>query len=226
MITRKNKFDFLKYLASGFRNKRIEMERVPPLTKLSERMGVSIASLREQLGVARAFGFIEVRPRTGIRRLPYSFAPAVHASLSYAISLDRGYFDDFSDLRRHLEANYWFEAVERLTEDDKELLNDLVDRAWKKLEDQPVQLPHNEHRELHLIIFGRLENPFVKGILEAYWDAYEEVGLSRYTELEYLKNVWHYHREIVEAICLGDYVKSHQMLMDHMKMIRRLNQNE
>ena len=225
MITRKNKFDFLKYLASGFHNKRIEMERVPPLTKLSERMGVSIASLREQLGVARAFGFIEVRPRTGIRRLPYSFAPAVHASLSYAISLDRGYFDDFSDLRRHLEANYWFEAVERLTEDDKELLNDLVDRAWKKLEDQPVQLPHNEHRELHLIIFGRLENPFVKGILEAYWDAYEEVGLSRYTELEYLKNVWHYHREIVEAICSGDYVKGHQMLMDHMKMIRRLNQN-
>jgi DNA-binding FadR family transcriptional regulator len=225
MILRNNKFDFLEYLASGYCNKRIEVERVPPLTKLSESMGVSIASLREQLGVARAFGFIDVRPRTGIRRLPYSFAPAVHTSLSYAISLDRGYFDDFSDLRRHLEANYWFEAVERLTEDDKEFLHNLVDSAWRKLEDQPIQLPHIEHRELHLIIFGRLENPFVKGILEAYWDAYEEVGLSRYTELEYLKNVWNYHREIVDAICSGDDVKGHQMLMDHMKMIRRLNQN-
>lgn len=215
------KFDLLTYLSCPEPNGEEDPDRIPPLTELSEEYGVSIASLREQLGVARALGFVEVRPRTGIRRLPYSFAPAVQASLSYAISLDRGYFDDFSDLRRHVEANYWYQAVERLTEEDRARLHALVESAEQKLADSPVRLPHSEHRELHLAIFSRLENPFVTGILEAYWDAYEEVGFNRYTELGYLKQVWTYHREIVNAICEGDFEKGYQQLLSHMDLIQQ-----
>lgn len=220
MNSRDPKFDLISYLAGGEENGQDDPNRIPPLTKLSEDQGVSIASLREQLGVARAFGFVEVRPRTGIRRLPYNFTPAVHTSLSYAISLDRGYFDDFSDLRRQIEASYWYEAVGRLTQEDKAGLHSLVDQAWKKLEGEPVRLPHAEHRELHITIFGRLENPFVRGILEAFWDAYEEVGYNRYTELNYLKRVWQYHGDIVAAICDGDYEKGYQLLISHMDLIQ------
>ena len=223
MLARDSKFNFIRYLSGADGNGNINKGRVPPLTELSKQKGISIASLREQLCVARSFGFVEVRPRTGIRRLPYSFAPAVRTSLSYAISLDRKYFNDFSDLRRHLESNYWFEAVHKITTEDKNLLCDLVDQAWEKLEGQPVRLPHIEHRKLHLVIFNRLENLFVNGLLEAYWDAYEEVGLSRYTELEYLKSVWLYHREIVDAICSDDFEGSYKLLLAHMDLIKKLN---
>jgi DNA-binding FadR family transcriptional regulator len=223
MITRDSKFDFIQYLSGRDGKGSTDSERVPPLTELSKQKGISIASLREQLCIARAFGFIEARPRTGIRRLPYSFTPAVHTSLSYAISLDRKYFNDFSDLRRHLESNYWFEAVQKITAEDKSLLCNLVDQAWEKLEGQPIRLPHEEHRKLHLVIFSRLENAFVIGILEAYWDAYEEVGLSRYTELEYLKSVWRYHREIVDTICSDDFEGSYKLLLDHMDLLKKLN---
>ena len=185
---------------------------------------MSITSLREQLSVARAFGFVDVRPHRGIRRLPYRFTPAVQTSLSYAVLLDRKNFDYFSDLRRRIEGNFWFEAVRKLTEEDKTQLVALVNQAWEKLEGNPIRLPHFEHRQLHLIIFGRLENPFVIGILEAYWDEYEEVGLSRYTDLEYLKNVWHYHKEIVDAICKGDYEEGYRLLVDHMGLISKLDQ--
>jgi DNA-binding FadR family transcriptional regulator len=37
---------------------------------MSKELGVSVALLREQLEVAKAIGLVEVRPRTGIRRLP------------------------------------------------------------------------------------------------------------------------------------------------------------
>lgn len=224
MVAQEGKFNFLHYLVEiGMENSEDEVN-IPPLKTLSQQTGVSITSLREQLSVARAFGLVDVRPHRGIRRLPYRFTPAVQTSLSYAISLDRVYFDYFSDLRRHIEGNYWFEAVEKLTEEDKSQLHHLVHQAWEKLEGSPIRLPHTEHRQLHLITYGRLENPFVNGILEAYWDAYEEVGLSRYTDLKYLKGVWRYHKEIVDAICKGDFEGGYRLLVDHMELISKLEQ--
>ena len=70
MLKETTSFDFIKYLANGNGG-----DRLPSLQELSAEHGVSISVLREQLQVARALGFVEVRPRTGIKRLPYTFAP-------------------------------------------------------------------------------------------------------------------------------------------------------
>lgn len=139
--------EFLQYLASHQDNlgeEPIEAPHLPSLNVLSKELEVSVASLREQLEVAKAIGLVEVRPRTGIRRLPYTFLPAVRQSLSYAITLDWDYFRAFSDLRNHVEAAYWHEAVRRLTPEDYETLNNLMTSAWEKLRGQPVHIPHVE----------------------------------------------------------------------------------
>lgn len=208
-------FDLLEYLAraNGYG------ERLPSLEALSAEYGVSISVLREQLQVARALGLVEVRPRTGIRRLPYSFAPAVRESLGYAMARDHRAFEQFADVRKHLERAYWFEAVEKLTADDVAHLQELVSRAETMLHDEPVRVPHAEHRELHLIIYRHLDNPFVLGLLEAYWSAYEAVGLSRYTGLKYLEQVWEMHRRIVDAIAAGDFAAGNQILNEHFDLI-------
>src|SRR3990172_4578565 len=176
MLKSNHSFDLLDYIAKAGNG---YSERLPSLESLSAQHGISISVLREQLQVARALGLVEVKPRTGIRRLPYSFAPAVRESLSYALARDRRAFDQFADVRRHLERAYWFEAVEKLTADDISHLQDLVRNAKAMLHDTPIRVPHAEHRELHLTIFRHLENPFVIGLLEAYWSAYEEVGFDR-----------------------------------------------
>lgn len=218
-MNNRNKFDLLFYLSQYTHQPEKEECEIPSLKELSNQQGVSISKLREQLSVAREFGFVEVQPRTGISLLPYSFAPAVRRSLLYALSLDRNYFADFSDLRRHVESNYWFKAVAKLTPEDIQTLEGLVTQAMDKLQGHPPQLPHQEHRDLHLTIYGKLENVFVVGLLEAYWDAYEEVGFSQYTGLDYLKSVWEYHRRIVEAIRVGDMEKGYQFLLEHMDLI-------
>ncbi len=71
-----------------------------------------------------------------------------------------------------------------------------------------MQIPHEEHKQLHLTIFGRLENPFVSGILEAYWEAYESIGLNVFTDYAYLREVWGYHQRMVDSICSGDLEKA------------------
>ncbi len=211
-------YEFLRYLAS-LDLKESTGDRIPSLNDLSSELGVSVARLREQLEVARALGFVEVRPRTGIRRLPYSFLPAARQSISYAIEMDRANFDAFSDLRNHIEAAYWVEAVERLEPADLVELQRLIARAWEKLSSPQVQIPHSEHRQLHLGMFRRLDNTFVMGILEAYWEAYEAVGLNLYAGYEYLQQVWLYHQMMVDAVCTGDYQAGYDALVEHKDLL-------
>ena len=208
--------EFLYYLATH-----PEAENgLPPLTDLSHELGLGISTLREQLEVARALGFVEVRPRTGTRRLIYSFTPALRQSLGYALALNNDNFQKFSELRNHLEAAYWHEAVAILTPQDKKELQDLIARAWEKIRGTPVQVPHEDHRRLHLIIFSRLENPFVTGVLEAYWEAYEAVGLNVFTGgYEYLQEVWGYHQQMVESICNGNYKVGYEALVRHTDLL-------
>ncbi len=193
---------------------------LPALAELSRELGISVAALREQLEVARALGLVEVRPRTGMRRLPYKFAPAIRQSLGYAIALEDEHFHDYSDLRNHIEAAYWNEAVAKLTDEDKNGLNALIERAWEKLGSVPVQVPHEEHRKLHLLIYSRLNNAFVTGILEAYWEAYEAVGLNMYAgSIDYLNEVWGYHAKMVEGICNGNYRAGLEALIAHVDLL-------
>jgi DNA-binding FadR family transcriptional regulator len=119
-----------------------------------------------------------------------------------------------------VESAFWHQAVQKLTEEDKQELQSLVARAWKKLRGTPIQVPHEEHCLLHLKIFSRLENPFVIGILEAYWEAYEAVGLNVFAGgYEYLQEVWRYHQKMVEAICTGDFEAGYEALVTHTDLL-------
>jgi DNA-binding FadR family transcriptional regulator len=208
--------EFLRYLATH-----PEAESgLPPLAELSRELGISIGALREQLEVARALGLVEVRPRTGTRRRPFSFAPTVRQSLAYALTVNESHFQEFANLRNHLETAYWDEAVCKLTSDDKQELNALVVRARTKLGATPLQVPHEEHRALHLLIYSRLANPFVTGILEGYWDMYEAVGLNLYSgDIAYLDEVWDYHALMVDAICNGNYAAGREALVKHVELL-------
>lgn len=211
-----NLSEFMRFLSS---NEIEEGDRLPPLAELSSNLGVSTASLREQLEVARSMGLVEVRPRTGIRKKNYSFKPAVIQSLTYALAVDPKAFEHYSDLRNQVERTYWYQAVRLLTAEDEIVLKNLIQKAFDKLAGHPIQIPHNEHRQLHLTIYCRLNNPFVTGILEAFWEIYEGYGLNVYTDLNYLQKVWGYHKQIVDAICMKNFDAGYQALTDHMELI-------
>jgi DNA-binding FadR family transcriptional regulator len=196
-------------------------DRLPSLVELSEEIGISVGKLREQLEVARMLGLVEASPRRGIVRTEYAFRPAVRLSLLTALALDRHTFDQFSGLRIHLETAYWDEAVGMLNDADKIHLRSLVDHAFWKLGQPRIQIPYVEHRELHLTIFCRLNNVYVVGLLEAYWDAYEAVELNTYADYHYLREVWEYHGRIVEAICAGEVVLGKRLLIEHMQLLSK-----
>jgi DNA-binding FadR family transcriptional regulator len=209
--------DLLCYLAELAKNGK---NRVESLAELSTILNTSTATLREQLEVARIMGLVEIKPRKGITIKEYSLRPAIQQSVGYSISVNPDNFHTFADLRNHIEAAYWYQAVPLLTLDDKRELQRLVESARQKLQSKPVQIPQDEHRQLHLTIFSRLNNPFVNGILEAYWDIYDAVGFGLYADLSYLENVWNYHEQIVKSIIDGDYATGAQLLVEHNTLIQ------
>jgi DNA-binding GntR family transcriptional regulator len=126
----------------------------------------------------------------------------------------------YSQLRNHVETAYWEEAVTKLTSADKQELSEVITGAQKKLSGTPVQVPHEEHRRLHILIYSRLNNPFVTGLLEAYWDAYEAVGLNLYSgDIDYLLEVWKYHAAMVQSIWEGNYPAGREALIRHVDLL-------
>lgn len=208
--------DFLKYLA---RHHVEPGAKLPALSEIGDEMGVSVGTLREQLAVARGLGVVSVRPRLGIQREPFDFSQSILPGLLFSLATGETQFAQYSRLRRIIETSYWDEAVVLLTPEDKEHLHRLVDKAWARLRGEPIHIPNGEHRELHLTIFNRLDNPFVRGILVAYWDAYEASELTRFVGYDYWVTVWTYHERIVDALCRNQYDLGRQLLVEHFSLL-------
>ena len=211
--------EFIDYVVEKIKS---ENTSLPSIGQISKELGVSIPCLREQMELSRILGIIELQPRRGISIQPYQFGSAVVKSLKYSIKLNKNYFSEYSQLRMHLESAFFLEAVKLLDEADLQHVYQLTQSAKKKLNSNPIQIPHIEHRTFHLYIFSKLNNVFVKGLLESYWDIYETIGMDVYFDLDYLNAVWDYHESIAIAIIQKNYSEAHQKLIDHMQYIYQM----
>ena len=109
MIESKIDSDFLRYLiSSGFQ----PGDRVPPLNTLTEKLGLSISKLREQLEVARTLGLVEVKPRSGIHCADYAFFPAIKQTLLSITQVDNMGVNDGLKLENSLFAEFVLHWVE------------------------------------------------------------------------------------------------------------------
>jgi DNA-binding FadR family transcriptional regulator len=189
--------------------------KLPALDELARELGVSRGKLREDLLTAQAYGLVEMRPGDGTYVRPFDFYAAVRPLVLHSVGLGSEQFDRYYRMRAELEVAFWDQAVGSLIAEDVRQLERIQEEAEDKLRGRPVVIPHTQHRQLHLLIFGKLDNTYVRGILEAYWDAYEAVGLHRYFDLDYYERVWATHRQMVEAIEAGEFEQGKTILRQH-----------
>lgn len=211
------KSDLLRYIVE---NELEAGDHLPRIKDVSREMGVGVSKMRESLEVARVLDAVDIRPGSGTRVKPYSFAGAASISALYALGLDSSNFGKLRRLRNQVEIAFWAEAVPQLTEEDLDALRSTLTQAEKRLSQTPIQVPAREHRALHMRFFRHLENPFVTGILEAYWETYNAFAPNLHFTEEYLHKVWDYHARIVECISRGSIEKSRTLLSEHMDLIR------
>lgn len=211
-----NQSKLLEYI---IRRKKEGRDDLPPIQELSENLGMSVPTLREQIEALKMLGLLDARPRHGVHIKPVDFSAGLKQNAIIAASMDMKYFFQLSDFRDRLEQAWFINAAEQLSREDIEKLEQYVINAKEKLQGNPIQIPHPEHKELHLSIYKRLDNLFVIGILNTYWALYEAVGMNLYTDLQYQNEVWQYHEKIVDAIKAKDYNQGQLLLSEHMKLI-------
>ncbi|MCY3834108.1 MAG: FCD domain-containing protein [Chloroflexi bacterium] len=210
--------DFLNYIIrQGYE----PGDRLPSIQELTAdtHLDMSANKVREQLEVARQMGWVEVRSKRGTRVKEYDFTPAVRLSALYAMARGEK-FESFASLRNHVESAYWREACALLSQDDLDAMQGCIDSANAKLDSPPIHIPNPEHRLFHLTVFKNLDNTFVLGILEAYWDLYEEVGINRYMDYSYLRKVWDYHSLILQLIRGGQFDEAQRAFVEHTRLLR------
>jgi len=216
----RNLSEFLTFLASVPED---NDQRIPPLNELSKQLGISVATLREQLEEARSLGIVEVKPKAGIRKLPYNFSSALKPGLNYAIHGGCISYTQFADLRKHLESAYFIEATQKMDTDMMDQLDDLVKSAIEIIKNNPGKVPAEEHRAFHTLIYKNLNNQYLDGILDAFWEVYHLSGLEVYPDFTYVERVWQYHARIVEQLRNRNYSAGLSLLIEHMDL---LNQRE
>ncbi len=206
----------LKFIADATR----QDEPIPSISELSSQLGISTASVREQLEVPKELGFIEVRTRTGIQKHDFCLTRPLSLSMSYGLRVDPELFQEYASLRRQLEIAYWYEACSLLEKSQIEELRSLEEKANWKINQNPVVIPTPEHRNFHLTIYRPLNNRVLNSVLETYWDLYETSRIQYYRNQEYLESVWSYHRQMLDAIVSKAYEKGFEALVTHFELIK------
>lgn len=213
---KQSNLSLLSYLANSAK----EGKSIPSIAQLSNDLGLSTSSLREQLEVARQLEFVEVKTRTGIQTSTFSAAPAICLAYRYGLEVEPDMIWDILSVRQHLELSYWQEAVVHLTKKDVGYLNEIIESAFRKINNQPVVIPIEEHKEFHLSIYRSLNNSFLNSMLEAYWQIYQETDVRVYSDKTYLESIWAYHRKVQQAIASKEYDLGYQALMTHFEIVR------
>lgn len=206
----------LKFIADATR----QDEPIPSISELSSQLGISTASVREQLEVPKELGFVEVRTRTGIQKHNFCLTRPLTLSMTYGMRVDPELFHEYASIRRQLEIVNWYEACALLEKSHIQELQELVERANWKINQNPVVIPMMEHRKFHLTIYRPLNNRVLNSVLETYWDLYEDSRIYFYRNHEYLESVWSYHRQMLEAIASKAYEKGYEALVTHFDLMK------
>jgi GntR family transcriptional repressor for pyruvate dehydrogenase complex len=193
--------------------------KLPSIGTLAKELGISHGRLREDLIAAQAYGMVEMRPGDGTYIRPFDFYAAIRPAVIYGIACDKHNFDRFYRLRAGIEVAFWEEATSKLHSEDLTKLSKIIRRAEDRLTDVPIEIPHREHRIFHMLLFSRLNNPFVIGLLKAYWDGYEAVELHRYFDISYYEEMWAYHKQIIDLLQQGQIQQSQQILVEHFAIL-------
>jgi DNA-binding FadR family transcriptional regulator len=193
--------------------------KLPSLGDLAREIGISRGRLREELIAAQAYGLVDMRPGDGTYVNAFDFYTALRPAILYSMACDKEHFEHIRKLRAHLEVAFWDDAVRTLDDNDYKQMAGIIERAEQKLRGTPIEIPHDEHRELHLLIFSKLNNPFVQGLLKVYWDAYEAVELHHYFQLSYYQAMWSSHRAVVEALTSGHGDEGKRALVQHFTIL-------
>lgn len=143
---------------------KLETERV-----LAEKLQLSRSSIREALRSMENMGLIESRQGSG-NYLIGDFSKNLTDSFGLMLMMKQVDYSEISQLRRAIEIQAYQLAVSRITDEQIEVMRDLLKKIKKAKQKEEILLD----KEFHYSIISASSNVLMINIMEALSSVYEE----------------------------------------------------
>lgn len=189
---------------------------VPSELELASELKVGRPALREALGALEVIGIVQ--SRQGARRTLGTFdMGAVIRTLTIGIVPDLQSLRSLLEVRRVLEVGFFPQAAAKLTPQDVAELRSLTDTMQEKASRGEVFVA--EDQAFHAAIYHHLHNPILWGLLEAFWELFDNMGAETRTGTN-LPETAAAHARIVDALVIGEMALASHHLNSHFFDVR------
>jgi GntR family transcriptional repressor for pyruvate dehydrogenase complex len=185
---------------------------LPTERELSERFGVARNTVREAIGVLRAYGVVDVRPKVGAVLINRHVSAALDV-FSFQLTISPETFTDIQGFRRLIEVNLFDALVTRIAAQDLEALAalnaDMMDAATVE---QSAAADYAFHLRL-MTIAGNATLRDVYRIMEPVILRLMETGKDMRGRALAHKS----HEEIIRSLSLVDRLAYQYFMADHLQ---------
>lgn len=171
---------------------------LPSEATLAGELGISRISLREATRSLQTLGVIEAKRGKGLYVSAFSFSPILD-QLPYGLSAHGASLQEVLVVRETLEEGLIDAVAKRITTEDLDALDDLVDQMERRRGEE--QAMADVDKAFHLRLFRPLENELLTHLIEIFWVLSNRL---RGDVLRAPSKVADVHRAIVDALRSGE----------------------
>lgn len=174
--------------------------------EVSEQLGVSRTPIRTALNKLMSDGLVETIPGKG----------------TYVTRLSEQHVNDVMDIRTLLECYSIRKAAEKRSDDDLEMLRDIVMKQDIVVQTYQHKNDHflDSDYDFHLAIAEISQNPFLVNQLKILMDNFRRY-LNASTPPEISQQAYIEHSEILNYIAKQDVVEAEKYMLNHLNNVRR-----
>jgi DNA-binding FadR family transcriptional regulator len=189
---------------------------LPSEAELATQLDVGKTSVREALRRLEAHGVVEVRRGKGLFVGTFSFGPLIE-QLPYGLQADNVPLRQLLQTRRALEEGLISEVAKVITEEDLQLLDDLVGKMRTNADHGRV--PAEVDQAFHQALFAPLDNPFVLQLIDVFWNIFRKA--ADHIVLDLRRPTAEDHAAIVDALRSGDRTAMTKAVDRHFEDLQR-----
>ena len=190
--------------------------RLPAERELAEALKVSRLSVREAYRALEMFGMVEIR--RGNEGGAFIRGPSRHSIIQSVSDLFRFQgitLEEWNEARLLLELDIARLAIKRADARDIEHLEDLIGKAYKKIDDG---IPaHEEHIDFHLAFAELARNPILYTAYNSMMDLLLNNLISLKVTLDHSRKATLAHVAIVKALKAGDFDVLSRVIEEHVR---------
>jgi GntR family transcriptional repressor for pyruvate dehydrogenase complex len=199
-------------------------EKLPSSKELAERFQVGMSTVREALSALKAMGLIETRQGEGSFVKQIKSADLIMPTFS-SLLMNKQTLTDLLEARKALEVSNAAIAAEKRTQEDLQNLNDILSVMSSSLGDETIG--EQSDVKFHLTLAGATHNAIMVRLLETISEQMEAAiretrRLYMYGNQSVSKQLWVEHKEIYEAIRLGDAMMAQEKMKQHLFHVERV----